>query len=138
MDTPLSRWNLPFKGPGVGRDQLSWGAVSTPGLACRVGSLSRGAWGGAKGTWSLVGLARALIWKDVDSWKAKMEGGGVAFLRESDTKPLIFQTHHLGILLQEALPALFLVPTPSPGPPLAVPDPLPFKRHPGFPRRSSS
>ena len=48
-----------------------------------------------------------------------MERGGVAFLRESNIKALIFQTHHLGIHLQEALPPLFLVPTPSPGPPLA-------------------
>lgn len=76
MDTPLSRWDLPFKGPGVGRDQPSWGAVSRPALAYRVGSVSRRAWGGARGTWSLVGVARAPIWKDVDSWEAMMEGEG--------------------------------------------------------------
>ena len=99
-----------------------------PGLALGVGRGSRGDRDGAGETGSLMGRGQGTFLERCGLFEGHDGGGrGSLSLKEQRKTSVSSKPHLLGALLQEALPVL--VPTSSPGPSLAPPDPLPLKCH---------
>lgn len=129
---PTEQLGLPLQRTGSqGERGPSWGAVSMPGLALGVGRGSQGDRDGAGGTGSLVGRGQGTFLERCGLFEGHDGGGrGSLSLKEQRKTSISSKPHLLAALLQEALPVLLLVPTSSPGPSLALPDPLPLKCHP--------
>lgn len=133
---PTEQLGLPLQRTGSqGERGPSWGAVSMPGLAFGVDRGSQGDRDGAGGTGSLVGRGQGTFLERCGLFEGHDGGGGRGSLslKEQRKTSISSKPHLLGALLQEALPVLLLVPTSSPGPSLALPDPLPLKCHPIHP-----